>query len=175
MSELAYVPLTKSTAEEHTDRLVELANLIPQVDYTRTNILAEKKGDRILHGKWDHSYAITENGRIIGFIMAYERAKEDNEQYPKNTLYISELAVAPEYQNRGIGRQLLDYFFIENNASGLLHLDGHLNYSLQTNSSDWNDKVLKLYESYGFRQRATKEYSNRVDVVMGYAPNHHVA
>lgn len=172
MSELTYVPLTKSTAEEHTDRLVELANLIPQVDYTRTNILAEKKDDRILHGKWDHSYAVMNDGYIVGFIVAYERAHEDSEQYPKNTLYISELAVAPEYQGQGIARQLLDHFFAESNVLGFLHLDGILNYSLQTNSAEWNDKVHRLYESYGFRQRATKEYPNRVDVVMGHTPGH---
>lgn len=172
MSKLNFISLTKSVAEECTDRLVELANLIPQVDYTRIDILAEQKGDRALHGKWDHSFAVTKDGRIIGFIMAYERAREDNEQYPKNTLYISELAVAPEHQGQGIAKNLLDHFFTENNALGLLHLDGSLTYSLQTNSADWNSKVMRLYESYGFRQRATKEYSNRVDVVMGYTPGH---
>lgn len=169
-SSITFQQLTKEYAAQHVDALVALVNLIPEVEYAQQDILAENKGNRILHGKWQHSFAVEYDGKLIGFVMAYERATEGNEQYSENTLYISELAVSQEYQGKGIAKALLDYFFAQNEKIGMRHLEGSLNYSLQTNSAEWNVSVRKLYEKYGFKKRATKTYPNRVDVVMGMNP-----
>lgn len=161
------VPLTKEVAEIHLDRLCELANLIPEVNYTPEDILADQKGERQLHNKWQHSLVVMEGDKPIAFVMGYEREAEANDQYPQNTLYVSELAVAPDQQGKGIARRLLIEFFTKNNALGFLTLEGELNYTIQTNSADWNKNVVSLYESFGFTERATKDYPNRTDVVLG--------
>lgn len=162
--------LTKELATAHIGDLVGLANQIPGVKYTAQDVLADHKGPRDMHGKWDHSLAVFEGGRPIGLLMAYEREAEGNEQYPENTLYLSELAVSEDHRGQGIAKDMLRELFTKsNNESGFQVLSGELNYSVQTNSADWNSRVVELYESFGFKKRATKEYPNRTDVVLGAA------
>lgn len=161
------IPLTRELAAKHAAGLALLANQIPQVEYTAEDILAEQKGDRQLLHKWQHSLTIIEDDSPIAFVMGYERPAEANPQYPRNTLYISELAVAATHRRRGIARGLLRQFFELNNSVRFLALDGDLNYSIQTNTAEWNQSVIDLYRSFGFEPRATKEYPNRTDVVLG--------
>ena len=156
--------LTKELAEEHASTLAQIADQIPLVDYTEKDILAESKGDRVLHGKWDHSLIVFDQSNPIAFIVGYERKKEDNDQYPENSLYISELGVLKTYQKQGIGRQLVK-LFLELNKK-LLHLEGKMVYSVQTNSAGFNQHVQDLYKSFGFQHQANKEYDNRTDVVL---------
>ena len=91
---------------------------------------------------------------------------ENNQQYPKNSLYISELTVLESRQKERIGRSLLEQFLLMNNTVGFLTLDGAMRYSVQTNSARWNRHVRELYESFGFKKRATKDYANRTDIVL---------
>lgn len=165
--------LTRDFAHQHAEELAQLASQIPQVEYTPADIIAESKdeGKRVFHGKWEHSFVLMDAGKPIGLVIGYERDGEGNDQYPQNTIYVSELAVHPDYQKQGIARKLLDTFFAHNIQTGMLHLSGELNFSIQTNSADWNQHVIKLYQSFGFVKRSTKTYDNRVDIVMGWAPN----
>lgn len=160
------IPLTRELAEEHAEDLASLASQIPQVEYGPEDILAENKGDRELLNKWQHSLVVIEGGRPIAFAMGYERRSERNTQYPEDTLYVSELAVAETHQRQGIARRLLQQFFEHNNGIGFQTLDGKFSYSIQTNSAEWNTYVIDLYKSFGFKERATKEYPNRTDVVL---------
>ena len=164
INEFSVSGLTKKLAEKHASTLAGIADQIPLVDYTEKDILAENKGDRILHGKWDHSLIVFDQSKPIAFIVGYERKKEDNDQYPENSLYISELGVLKTYQKQGIGRQLVK-LFLELNKK-LLYLDGKMIYSIQTNSADFNQHVQDLYKSFGFTHQANKEYDNRTDVVL---------
>ena len=159
--------LTKQIAEKHATELASLADLIPQVTYTEQEILAESKGKRILFGKWDHSLVLFDGDKPIAVLIAYERMSEENDQYPQNTIYLSELAVDKNYQGKGIAKKLLGNFLVKNNKVGMKHLDGNLNYSVQTNSADWNIHVQNLYKSFGFTQRTTKNYEDRMDVILG--------
>ncbi len=159
--------LTKELAERFAVQLTALANLIPGVEYTTDDILAETKGDRVLLDKWEHSLVLLENDEPIAMVMGYERASEGNEQYPQDTLYVCELAVKESHQRQGIARELLKAFFERNNEIGMQNTDIPLNYSIQTNSAEWNQHVIDLYKSFGFKQRATKEYPNRTDLVLG--------
>ena len=161
------IPLTRELATSHADALALLASQIPQVEYSPNDILAEQKSDRELLNKWQHSLVVMDGDVPIAFVMGYERRAEGNTQYPTDTLYISELAVAETHQQQGIARSLLQQFFEYNGSVGFLTLDGDLNYSIQTNSAEWNEHVVKLYESFGFKQRAMTEYPNRTDVVLG--------
>lgn len=163
----AAVPLTRELAVHYSSELTSLANQIPQVNYAAEDILDGHKGDRLLHNKWQHSLVVIDSEQPVAFIMGYEREAEDNEQYPTNTLYLSELAVAEDYQNKGMARSLLHQFFVTNAGIGFLTLSGELNFSVQTNSAEWNAHVIDLYKSFGFIQRSTKQYPNRVDVILG--------
>lgn len=165
------IPLTRELAEANATQLASLASQIPQVEYSAEDILAEQKGDRELLNKWQHSLVVIEGNKPIALVMGYERRAEGNSQYPKNTLYISELAVAETHQHQGIARSLLHKFFELNNAIGFQTLNGSLNYSIQTNSAEWNQHVVELYESFGFERRATKEYPDRTDIVLGVDSN----
>lgn len=159
--------LTKQVANKYATELATLADLIPQVSYTEKEILAESKGKRVFYGKWDHSLVLFDENKPIAVLIAYERMGEGNDQYPQNTIYLSELAVDKNYQENGIARNLLKNFLSHNNKVGLKHLEGELNYSIQTNSADWNKHVQDLYKSFGFTQRATKNYNDRTDVILG--------
>lgn len=159
--------LSRDLAEKHITSLTELANLIPGIKYSPEDILAEQKGDRQMLGKWRHSLIVFVADKPEAFIMGYERAGEGNAQYPENTIYLSELAVAEKYQDKGIGRGLIRSFFERNNKLGFQFLDGELNYSIQTNSANSNRHIVDLYKSFGFEQRAIKNYPNRTDVVLG--------
>lgn len=159
--------LTLELAVEYAEELAELASLIPQVTYTPEDILAEQKGERRMGAKWAHGLIRFDDNRPVAFIMGYERTAEGNPQYPENTLYISELAVAETHQGLGMARDLLHSFFEKNNTLGFLELNGTLNYSIQTNSADWNKHVIDLYKSFGFTERALKNYPDRTDVVLG--------
>lgn len=160
-------PLSRELAEQYADKLAALADQIPGVSYTTETVLAETKGERQLLGKWDHSLVVMESQTPIGLVIGYERQAEGNEQYPENTLYISELAVDEGYRKRGIAQHLLTRFIQKTSQRGFLHIPGQLNYSVQTNSEDWNQHVINLYKSFGFRERARKHYLNRTDIVLG--------
>lgn len=162
--------LTKALATRHIRELTALANLIPKVPHTEADMLADTKRGQPLLGKWEHSFVVMDGDVPVSFITGYERAGESNEQYPADTLYISELAVALNHQGKGVAKRLLQYFLASNTAMGFRYLTGPFSYSLQTNAAEWNQSVRRLYESFGFMQRATKAYDNRTDVVMGWTP-----
>lgn len=132
--------------------------------------MADTKGDRQLLGKWEHSLVVLDGDVPVATAYGYERRGEGSEQYPANTLYVAELVVAETHQRRGIARHLLKEFIEFNNDLGFLYLDGTFNYSVQTNAAKWNNHVRALYESFGFKVRAMKDYANRTDVVMGMTP-----
>jgi ribosomal protein S18 acetylase RimI-like enzyme len=164
INEFSVVRLSKTIAEKYAPTLAEIASQIPLVDYTEKEILAESKGDRIFHGKWDHSLVVFDKDKPIAFIAGYERKAEVNDQYPENSLYISELGVLKTYQKQGIGRQLVKQFLELNKK--LIHFEGRMIYSIQTNSANSNQHVLELYKSFGFKHQAFKKYNNRTDVVL---------
>ena len=164
INKFSVVRLTKTIAEKHAPTLAEIASQIPLVDYSGKEILAESKGDRIFHGKWDHSLIVLDGDKPVAFIMGYERKAEANDQYPENSLYISELGVLKTHQKQGIGRELVKQFLELNKK--LIHLKGRMIYSIQTNSASSNQHVQGLYKSFGFKHQAFKEYDNRTDVVL---------
>ncbi|MDX2215825.1 MAG: N-acetyltransferase [Oculatellaceae cyanobacterium bins.114] len=67
--------------------------------------------------------------------------------YPTGSFYIGNLAVAPDYRNQGIGRQLLSQCIADANAAS-----SSLFISVDVN----NQRAQKLYESLGFQVVMTK-------------------
>src|SRR4030043_1036418 len=148
--------LDRETATKYAKEIAKLADQIPLVNYTEKEILAEEKGDRVFHGKWEHSLVVFDGTEPIAVIISYERAAGNNDQYSENSLYISELAVDRDYQKQGIARALVKKFLEYNKK--FLYLDGKMTYSVQTNFADWNNHVRRLYESFGFKQLEKKKY-----------------
>ncbi|MCU0525997.1 MAG: GNAT family N-acetyltransferase [Elainella sp. Prado103] len=72
------------------------------------------------------------------------------EVYPAGAFYIGNLAVAPEYRNQGIGRQLLLHCIAT--ATALSDAPDPIFISVDVK----NGRAQKLYESLGFRVVATK-------------------
>ncbi len=159
--------LDEDATKKYLKEIVELVKQIPKVTITEEELLASSKGDRIYYGKNEYSLIVFDEELPVAVLIAYERSKENNEQYPKNTIYISQLAVVSDYQGKGIATKLLKLFFERNERDSLKYLEGELNYSVQTNSAEWNKHVQDLYKKFGFTKRAMKSYENRVDVVLG--------
>ncbi len=162
--------LDKQLTEQHLNELVDLLNLIPLVSYTKTDVLAESKGSRVLYGKWDHSLALFDGDKLIAVVIGYEREQEHNPQYPTNCIYISELAVNTQYQRKGVARGLLQAFLHRNATIGLKYLTGELLFQVQTNRAESNKPVQKLYKELGFVESARKDYPNRTDMVLSLRP-----
>jgi ribosomal protein S18 acetylase RimI-like enzyme len=169
------VLLEKEIAQEHASALAEIIDQIqiPFIEhYSEREVLAESKQERKFYGKWEHSLVVFDQETPIAAIIGYEREAEKNEQYPENTLYISELAVHREYQRRGVGRRLLRIFLDYNAEKGFIYLAGDLNFSIQANSAEWNEYVQNLYKSFGFTERATKQYEDGANqLVLGWCPS----
>jgi ribosomal protein S18 acetylase RimI-like enzyme len=161
-----FISMTPDLAQKYASDICESLDQIPGVDsHTEKQLLQEKSGDRVLHKKWDHSFILLDGENFVGIIMGYEREAEDNDQYPYNSIYISDLAVSKDYQRRGIGKFLVEVWLDKNKSVGFLDLDGKLRFSVQTNLADWNEHVQRLYESFGFKKIAEKAYGNRTDNV----------
>ncbi len=157
--------LDKAKAEKYSNDLQILMNQIPKVEFSKSEILEEKKGERELLGKWSHSLIMFDNEKPVGIIIGYERGSENNEQYPINSIYIGGFSIAHNYQHKGLGKKFLKIFLDFNKKIGLNYLNGDVNFSVQTNSANWNKHVQKLYQSYGFEKISEKQYDNRIDNV----------
>ena len=155
--------LTKEFAKKHIIALTALANQIPLIKYTLDNIIAESKEERLFLKKWEHSLVVVHDNQPIACLIAYERKAESNDQYPENSIYISELAVDSRYQKQGIAKSLLHLFFKINTS--FRKLDGSIIYTVQTNAAPWNKHVRDLYISFGFQPTGKKQYSNRTDMI----------
>lgn len=152
--------LSLELAERYINRLVELANHIPEVTYVADELLAESKPDgRIMKNKWQHSYILFEDEEVVGFIMGYERTADGTLQYPVDSLYMSELVIDESKRGRGYARVLIARYLSD-------AVDAARQFTLQTNAAAWNEPVQKLYESFGFRVDGEKLYDNRSDVIM---------
>jgi ribosomal protein S18 acetylase RimI-like enzyme len=160
------VRLNREYVEEHAEGIAKMLEQIKLVEYTAIKVLAESKRNREFLCKWQHSLVVLNQKKPIGVMIGYERAAEENHQYPKNSIYISELAVDAEYQQQGIGKDLLNCFLAFNRKIGFLFLQGDLGFTVQTNSASWNKHVVDLYRAAGFAAHAEKRYDDRTDLVL---------
>lgn len=160
-----FVVLGKEFASQHAQEIARLLNFIPLVQYSVEDALVESKGDLFFRCKWELSLAAMTGKTLAGVIMGYER-RADGIEYLKNSIYISELAIAPEHQRKGVARALLALFIKRVRSRGLIMIEGPTILTVQTNSAPWNRHVQMLYESFGFKKVSTKTYANRVDWIM---------
>lgn len=158
--------LNENVVKQYSQDICLSLDQIPLVEkHTQEHLLMMQKGERKLHKKWEHSLIALCDDEYAGIIVGYERESENNAQYPRNSIYLNDLAVNAKYQNKGLGRFLIDCWLKHNKSVGFLILRGALTFSVQTNAADWNEHVQKLYTSFGFHKIAEKIYENRVDNV----------
>lgn len=158
--------LNEDLIKHYSKDICDSLDQIPLVEkHTQERLFMMQKGERKLHKKWEHSLIALYNNEYAGIIVGYERESENNVQYPRDSIYLNDLAVHTKFQNKGLGRFLVDCWLKHNKGVGFLTLTGTLVFSVQTNTADWNKHVQNLYTSFGFHKIAEKIYENRTDNV----------
>lgn len=159
--------LTAELAEVNVAQIGEALDQIPLVEHHSPEIiLAVSKDDQDFHAKWEHSLiSLDEHGNFVGVIMGYERESEETEQYPNDSIFLSDFAVSKSHQKQGLGKWMLGSWLDFNTKLGFKVLNSSLQFTTQTNSAVWNRHVQALYESLGFAKRSTQNYRNRNEIV----------
>ena len=164
--QFALYALDEDFMMRYGDQICQSLDQIPLVEkHSVDQLLAIQKNNKDLYHKFEHSLIALSETAYAGVIIGYERKSENNDQYPKNSIYMSELAVDAGFQKQGLGRFLVKSWLDFNKKTGFLKLDGEAHFSVQTNSAAWNTTVQKLYSSFGFKKIAEKIYDNRTDNV----------
>jgi ribosomal protein S18 acetylase RimI-like enzyme len=166
--------LSQDMARRHATRLAELLSGIPGVSWSPGDVVASRKGDLVLEGRWQHSFVALDRALgPVGVLLSHERPAEpaspetfDEVVYPASSFYLAGLAVDPALQRAGIGSQLLQHWFASTTRAGLSIAADPLAWSLQTNAAPSNAGVRSLYGRFGFGVVGAKVYPNRTDVVM---------
>ncbi|OEU67930.1 MAG: hypothetical protein BA863_18225 [Desulfovibrio sp. S3730MH75] len=159
--------LDEESAKRNADEIAKLADSIPLVTYSTVDVLASNQGGRRFIDKWLFSHWIKHNDTPVGMIIGYYRKADGGPNYPSDSVYISELAIAKTHQQRGLAKALITTFLVNaRKHQRIRSLKGQLRFTVQTNSAVWNQHVQKLYESFGFQKRRIKKYDNRTDWIM---------
>lgn len=167
IDQYSVIALDKKIAEQYSREFVAILNLIPQVTYSESDLLAEEKKGVFLYGKWELSIALFDKEKPIGILIVYERPAEENDIYPEPSLYINCISIHEDYQRQGLGRKMMRLFLDHHSIqSSPRHIPGVISCSVQTNSDPTNAHVRRLYESLGFMVKGMKKYENRVDLVL---------
>lgn len=71
-----------------------------------------------------HAIVAIDEGKVIGGLTAYELERYYTD---KSELYIYDIAVKVEYQNRGVGKELIDYLkeYSTNNGIETIFVQAH--------------------------------------------------
>ena len=101
----------------------------------KENFTKLEKAKHFLEDDMNWVFACILKEKIIGFAYGYELNRLDRN---KNVLYIDEVSVLPEYQNRGIGTEIINGIKNKCKENGINRM------FLFTKKT--NERVCKLYE-----------------------------
>ena len=96
--------------------------------------------------KSDSWYVAVADGLVVGVLEIMHRHVENPSHVTKDILFVSSLAVAPEYRGRGIGHQLLE------KVKQLKEEHGYESIELQVNAK--NQKAYEMYKHYRFTEKS---------------------
>ena len=151
--------LTFEFCQKHCDRILKIVNIIPHIFWTSDDLFSQDED--FYRNKWNYSYVILDRkNKIIGVLISYFRISDEKHIF--DSLYLHRFAIAPEFQNMGIGKEVLRYFITTSYQS----IPWLLNISVQTNDSPDNEYVIKFYNNLGFRKMYRIPYPNKVDWLM---------
>lgn len=159
-----FCKLTKKICIEKGEKILELLKTIPNSNYKLEDLFLEKKGERILYGKWEHSLVVLDDENVVGVLIGYEREKESEGVYIDNCFYVNEIAVSKKYKGQEIGKSLLEMFIQK--VKKYNYLDGELKIRIQTTNSEDNKKVIELYKKVGFKEKGIKKYPLKEDIIL---------
>lgn len=151
--------LSPSYCCEHSNRILRLINIIPHINWSLNDLLSQEKD--FYKNKWAYSYIIKNSeDRIIGVLIAYFRMADDTHIF--DSLYLHRFAIDPEYQNIGIGTEVLKYFI----QKSFKEIPWLLNISVQTNDNIKNEHVIRFYKNVGFQNMYNILYPDKKDVLL---------
>lgn len=151
--------LTDSFCKIYCKDLLDLINIIPHIHWSHDELLSHK--DDLYGNKWNYSYVVKNSKKeIIGVLIAYFRMADNKHIF--DSLYIHKFAIAPQYQMKGIGTEVLNKF-IQNSFAEIPWL---LNISVQTNLSFSNEYVIRFYKSLGFKEMYNITYPDKTDLLL---------
>ncbi|WP_433744410.1 GNAT family N-acetyltransferase [Falsibacillus pallidus] len=107
--------------------------------------------------KRSHMHGVREDGKLIGIVVLEDRESKKHEQIDwmikGRAAWIHRLAVYPDYQGRGLGKQLLHF------AEDLAQQKGYECLRLDVYSG--NPGAIRLYEKTGYIYRGQVHYPMR--------------
>jgi GNAT superfamily N-acetyltransferase len=112
---------------------------MPQIEQTLESLTAEFKNHTILKASLFNT--------IVGSVRAYAE---------RDTCYINRLIVIPDYQNKGIGKALMNE--IENQFKNIVN-----RYELFTGSRDQRNQY--LYNHLGYKSFKTEKHNDEISFV----------
>ncbi len=152
--------LSKELCKIHCMEILEIINIIPHIHWTEKELFFEKD---FFKNKWQYSFIVTDSANvIIGVLLAYFRLTDN--KHIMDSLYIHKIAIKPEFQNNGIGTELIKYFIKKSYAE----IDWLWNISVQTNDEISNKYVIDFYQKIGFSKYYNIEYIDKTDILMVY-------
>ena len=119
-------------------------------------LIFEKKLDNTIDIDWDYLSYLTErinnkncyakkiilNDEVIGYFISLIKQEEEY-RLIKQTLELEELYIIEEYQNKGIGSQVIEK---------LRHIAGLLNIPISVKVSTKNKNAIEFYNKMGFNE-----------------------
>lgn len=85
-----------------------------------------------------------ENNNLFGLaVVSYNQYNETYDRYSKRIYSIDELMVSPDFQNKGIGKKIIDFIKHDAIEKGftIIELDVY----------SFNEKAIKFYQNVGFK------------------------
>lgn len=155
--------LSQSFCDCNSNELLQIINTIPHIHSTKEDLLSQDED--YYKNKWNYSYIIKCQDKIIGVLIAYFRIADNRHIF--DSLYIHRFAVIDEYQKIGIGTTVLKHF-IQDSFAEITWL---LNISIQTNNEPKNDYVIRLYKKIGFEEMYKIQYPDKEDVLLLFERN----
>ncbi|MDR7856763.1 GNAT family N-acetyltransferase [Tissierella sp.] len=123
--------------------LSDLELVVQMENSFRSNFIVEENARDFLFNPNNWIFACIGENKIIGFAYGYELNRIDNQG---NMLYTHEVGVLPQYQNQGIGFQILT------GIKNLCKVRGICRFFLITQKH--NTPACKLYEKSGGKKRS---------------------
>lgn len=162
ISEIGHLHVEKLSeffCKAYCNEILKLINLIPYINWTIKELLSQSED--YYNNKWNYSYVVkNEKEEIVGVLIAYFRKADCRHIF--DSLYLHRFVIDPEYQNKGVGTQVLKYFI----ARSFAEIPWLLNISVQTNNEPRNQYVLNFYRHMGFKDMYDIVYPNKLDTVL---------
>ena len=121
------------------------ANLRPDIFIIGKRKYTEKELESIINDNTKPIFVYVMDEKVVGYVFTIIKEIMGNNLLPRTELYIDDLCVDREYQNKGIGRKLIEYvieFGKENKID-----------SITLNVWNGNDSANHLYQELGFKPR----------------------